>query len=246
MDEFTQTWMATSSLLTDSIVFFNVFIAVYRVVLDVGFTFQHDQFPNIDRIGSVCCPVIIIHGTHDEIVPFKHGQMLYDLVPDRHKILRPFWAEDMGHNNIEVDATNTFVRYLMEFLQLIRQHQRTGHESIGGPSWTRIPKELTKTFVQTHVTFMMDKELKQNNRFLKRSSHKASVSVKTESTNKYVPGLEYEVVEVSTKSVAQNQPNNYTPDSSSKLRSWRQLQPMSESPTLIMDERRSETGAERA
>jgi hypothetical protein len=137
-----------------------MFIAVCRVVLDMGFTPYLDQFPNIDRIASVRCPTLIIHGTNDEVVPFKHGQMLYDLLPDHLKVFQPFWAKDMGHNNIEVEATSTFVWNLMEFLQLIRRREYLGFDRFRGPCpATFDPPELTRAYVQRHVMLMIDREM---------------------------------------------------------------------------------------
>jgi hypothetical protein len=150
--------------------------AIYRIVFDFGFTFQYDQFPNIDRIGDVCCPVLLVHGTKDEIVPFSHGQALYDLVPKRHKVFQPFWAQKMGHNNIEVDATNAFVRYLMEFLQTVRQRQTTGQD-FRGPSRAQDEEiDLTKSFVQSHVVVMMDKKKRQHPGFVRKNSGRSVAS----------------------------------------------------------------------
>lgn len=131
-----------------------------RVVLDMGFTPYLDQFPNIDRIADVRCPVLIIHGTDDEVVPFKHGQMLYDLIPEHLKVFQPFWAKGMGHNNIEVEATSTFVWNLMEFLQLIRRREYLGIDRFRGPCRTMAdPPELTRAYVQRHVMLMIDREM---------------------------------------------------------------------------------------
>lgn len=35
-----------------------------------------DMFPNIDRIEKVTCPVFLIHGKEDKVVPFDHSQVL--------------------------------------------------------------------------------------------------------------------------------------------------------------------------
>jgi fermentation-respiration switch protein FrsA (DUF1100 family) len=81
------------------------FTSVYRVVIDFGFTMVGDQFPNVDRVKNIryvsrsstgpCslitisyvlmlmvfsrrCPVFIVHGKEDPVVPFKHGKYLYE------------------------------------------------------------------------------------------------------------------------------------------------------------------------
>jgi fermentation-respiration switch protein FrsA (DUF1100 family) len=50
-------------------------LSVYRVALPFRFTICGDPFPNIDRMPNLECPVLVIHGTRDELVPFEHGQV---------------------------------------------------------------------------------------------------------------------------------------------------------------------------
>jgi len=75
------------------------FLSVCRVVIDMGFEMTYDVFPNVSRIKEVGCPTFIMHGTQDEVVPFRHGKGLYNSLPENIRY-PPFWAEKMGHNNI--------------------------------------------------------------------------------------------------------------------------------------------------
>lgn len=45
------------------------------------------------------CPIFILHGTEDKIVPFNHGKGLFEAIPEE-KQYPPFWAKGCGHNNI--------------------------------------------------------------------------------------------------------------------------------------------------
>ena len=49
------------------------FLSAYRVAFHFRFSMPGDQFCNVDRIGDVMCPVYVIHGTNDEVVPFWNG-----------------------------------------------------------------------------------------------------------------------------------------------------------------------------
>lgn len=40
-----------------------------------------EPFPSLRRIGEVRCPVAVIHGTADEVVPFEQGEKLYAVAP---------------------------------------------------------------------------------------------------------------------------------------------------------------------
>jgi fermentation-respiration switch protein FrsA (DUF1100 family) len=78
-----------------------------------------DRFPNINYAPQIQCPVFIIHGTQDEVVPFWHGQDLF-LALNQPWRAKPFWVEGAGHNNIEalLRTTGAFVDKVNEFLDL--------------------------------------------------------------------------------------------------------------------------------
>jgi fermentation-respiration switch protein FrsA (DUF1100 family) len=56
-------------------------LSVFRVAFHFRFTLPGDLFPNVDRIPGVECPVFVVHGTHDEVVPFWHGEELLLAAP---------------------------------------------------------------------------------------------------------------------------------------------------------------------
>ena len=41
-----------------------------------------DPFPSWSRIGQINCPLYVVHGTSDEVVPYSQGRALYDLAKD--------------------------------------------------------------------------------------------------------------------------------------------------------------------
>ena len=61
------------------------------------------MFRNIDYIQNIIdCPVLIIHGTHDYLIPFSNGQYLYNRLKDISKNnISHFWVKYCGHNDIE-------------------------------------------------------------------------------------------------------------------------------------------------
>ena len=54
---------------------FAPFKSAARVVTQVRLL-PFDPFPNLDRIGRVRCPVLVAHGTDDDVIPFSHGRAL--------------------------------------------------------------------------------------------------------------------------------------------------------------------------
>ena len=56
------------------------FLTAFRVMTRVPI-FPFDKFRNVNKIGRVHCPILIMHGEADEIVPFWHGRRLFDKAP---------------------------------------------------------------------------------------------------------------------------------------------------------------------
>lgn len=94
-------------------------LSAFRVAFNFRFTMVWDKFPNIDYAPRIQCPVFIVHGTQDEVVPFWHGQDLW-LSLEQQWRAKPFWVEGAGHNNIEalLRPSGAFVDKLIEFLDL--------------------------------------------------------------------------------------------------------------------------------
>ena len=69
------------------------------------------------------CPVFVIHGTEDAVVPFHHGQKLYEALPPKYRA-PPFWAKDLGHNDIELHQPRQFIKELRNFLTLASKSPR--------------------------------------------------------------------------------------------------------------------------
>lgn len=62
-------------------------------------TWFFDAFPNIDKVPKVTSPVLVIHGTEDEIIDFSHGLAIYENCP---RAVEPLWVEGAGHNDVEL------------------------------------------------------------------------------------------------------------------------------------------------
>lgn len=81
-----------------------------------------DLFINYQKIGSVACPVGIVHGTADDVVPVGHGQELYANCRERSK-RPPLWLEGYGHNNMPRDQCLAF---FCEFLKGLQEAGSSG------------------------------------------------------------------------------------------------------------------------
>ncbi|XP_054627918.1 alpha/beta hydrolase domain-containing protein 17C [Dunckerocampus dactyliophorus] len=64
-------------------------------------TYCFDAFPSIDKVSKVTSPVLVIHGTEDEVIDFSHGLAMFERCP---RAVEPLWVEGAGHNDIELYA----------------------------------------------------------------------------------------------------------------------------------------------
>jgi pimeloyl-ACP methyl ester carboxylesterase len=91
------------------------FTSVYRVVFDAGVTLLGDKFPNIDRLKNVECPVCIVHGKKDKVIPFSHATALYEALPKKCQA-EPFFVENMAHNYLGYEVEIALMGELNHYL----------------------------------------------------------------------------------------------------------------------------------
>ncbi len=93
----------------------SAFTSTYRVLTQVRLL-PFDRFPNAALIGGLHCPVLVIHGTRDGVVPFSHGRALYAAAPGPKQSL---WVEGAGHNDVLEVAGDRYLAALNRFVRLL-------------------------------------------------------------------------------------------------------------------------------
>ncbi|TKY70063.1 Alpha/beta hydrolase domain-containing protein 17C [Spatholobus suberectus] len=83
-----------------------------RVLCHVKFTFCFDIYKNINKIKKVKCPVLVIHGTEDDVVNWLHGNGLWKMARESYD---PLWIKGGGHCNLELYPD--YIRHLCKFIQ---------------------------------------------------------------------------------------------------------------------------------
>ncbi|KAA3483839.1 protein ABHD17B-like isoform X1 [Gossypium australe] len=90
-----------------------------RVMYPVKRTLWFDIYKNIDKIPLVDCPVLVIHGTEDEVVNFSHGKQLWELCKEKYE---PLWLK--GGNHCDLELYPEYLRHLRKFISAIEKLQR--------------------------------------------------------------------------------------------------------------------------
>ncbi len=70
------------------------------------------RFPTRKHVQELSCPVLVVHSTEDEIVPFAFGKKLFRAAPEPKRFLRIHG----GHNNGFVLSRKIYVDGVREFL----------------------------------------------------------------------------------------------------------------------------------
>ena len=92
------------------------FTTIPRVATRIGL-FPVEPFPNIRRLGNVRCPILIIHGDEDEVIPASHGRALYKRAIRRAGSSTSYlWVSKAGHNDIiGAMGEEQFIRLIVNF-----------------------------------------------------------------------------------------------------------------------------------
>jgi abhydrolase domain-containing protein 17 len=74
------------------------FVSAFRVLTRIP-VLPFDKFPNYKYIRHIHSPILIMHSRADSVIPFWHGQKIFDLA-NRPK--QSFWATNADHNDMDL------------------------------------------------------------------------------------------------------------------------------------------------
>lgn len=95
----------------------NAFTSTFRVVTRISI-FPFDRFDNLSKIGKVNCPILVMHGSVDRVIPLHHGQTLFNHAkPPKQFVV----VDGAGHNDVMAVAGLQYVQALQAFTQQLRK-----------------------------------------------------------------------------------------------------------------------------
>lgn len=89
----------------------STFTTIHGAVSDVPLV-PFDRFRTWSKLPKVRAPVLVIHGTEDEVIAFPHGPRLYQRAPSPK---RHYWVQGAGHNDLLWVAGDEYWRVLTNF-----------------------------------------------------------------------------------------------------------------------------------
>jgi hypothetical protein len=87
------------------------FMTAFRVLTHYSLL-PWDKFNNLREIKKVRVPVLIIHGRHDQVVPFWHGERVFQAANQPKQFIA---IDSAGHNDILFVAGKRYFDALQHF-----------------------------------------------------------------------------------------------------------------------------------
>jgi fermentation-respiration switch protein FrsA (DUF1100 family) len=89
-----------------------------------------DKFNSIESIRHAACPVLVMHGCEDAIIPFWHGKELFAAAPESKRHL---WIEGARHNDYAYVAGDRYFEAFRSFMELVADHRNATCQPIAMP-----------------------------------------------------------------------------------------------------------------
>jgi fermentation-respiration switch protein FrsA (DUF1100 family) len=89
----------------------STFVSGFRVLTSVPL-FPVDRLESGKKMSKIQCPVLVIHGMADRVIPLWHGQRLFELA-DEPKAC--YWVPNAGHNNAAWIAKDGYFKKIRGF-----------------------------------------------------------------------------------------------------------------------------------
>jgi fermentation-respiration switch protein FrsA (DUF1100 family) len=115
-------------------------------------TLANDFFPNIEMIGYVRCPIMIIHGENDQVINIEHAKLL---VGRAQTLMMVWWVEECGHEDIIEKRGNEFYRNVKKFMKLFKKDEKfvaAGHSF----TFARTYERFFRQFQREKQTFFIN------------------------------------------------------------------------------------------
>lgn len=96
----------------------STFTSAFRVVVPFPLL-PFDKFANLDKLGKIRCPVLVMHGQADQTIPIEHGQTLFKAASEPKMSL---WVSGAGHDDFTWVAGERHQETLLSFEQLVERH----------------------------------------------------------------------------------------------------------------------------
>ncbi|MBN1289555.1 MAG: alpha/beta hydrolase [Actinobacteria bacterium] len=89
-------------------------VAQYLFPAVVAFSPEIDSYDSIGKIGSIECPLLVIHGENDDLIPVEEGKALFNMANEPREL---FIVKGAGHNDVSAVAGAEYAERIAEWLE---------------------------------------------------------------------------------------------------------------------------------
>jgi fermentation-respiration switch protein FrsA (DUF1100 family) len=84
------------------------------------------RFDSITKIAQVRAPIMVLHGTRDELIPFAMGEKLFRGAPEPKKFVP---VQGAGHNDVLLVGGEHYLRAIKQFVEKLGQATSSSGQS---------------------------------------------------------------------------------------------------------------------
>ena len=117
------TYLATRQLVA-GLILESTFTTIFQVVIPVRIL-PFEKFPNIRRIANINCPLLLIHGTDDQTIPFSHSEELFETAVEPKQLVAIAQA---NHNDIRLVDETTYLNAIQKFSESLESQNSSASQ----------------------------------------------------------------------------------------------------------------------
>ncbi|HAW97004.1 MAG TPA: hypothetical protein DCX67_00565 [Opitutae bacterium] len=88
------------------------FLSAFRTLTEIP-VLPWDRFRNLEKIPDIHCPSLVVHGNLDEVIPFRHGKKVHELLPEPKSFLE---VDGARHNDLRYKGGARYEEVVGDFL----------------------------------------------------------------------------------------------------------------------------------
>jgi fermentation-respiration switch protein FrsA (DUF1100 family) len=73
-----------------------------------------NKLDTVSKLPRVRCPVLVVHGDRDQVIPAWQGRKLFDAAPEPKRLVV---VEGAGHNDLSIVGGGKYIDTLAEFMR---------------------------------------------------------------------------------------------------------------------------------
>ena len=89
----------------------STFVSAFRVMTTYKI-YPFDEFENLKKIPNVKCPLLLIHGKKDELIPIWHGEKLFSAASEPKDF---YLVEEGGHGTVAAHGGQNYFQKIVDF-----------------------------------------------------------------------------------------------------------------------------------